>query len=500
MQFSGYMPYELEPTTDNPSPWYSWNTQPVYWQEGENGEPGYWKTASYAETNRIFGTVVDRVVNSQVADFGFALSQMGRIDGNNTFYPLIFVIKDYTPVSVQSPIVYEFPTVKHNNQPAYSKSVSDKSVVVSPYQKGSFKVSFKPKLTASSKGATTTYSMSLGSFLPGIPESGSFVFAGRKWRSPPVIHFRRQYMTYTESASYTPFDPDVFAAQFLSSLVVQSDTVTECVVNANGGTVDLATTLAELPESAKGILEGVSAIVKLYKDARKGEIRIRDNVKSVRARWDREISRLENLSNRDDAAVATAKKQQEKDINNLLHAIAQVWLTYRLNIYPMAKTVESTIDGLVLGYAASEFVRFREQSSFDAVTNYGDFTCVFRTFIKRSIYAGAGWQNFFSVNLARTAWELVPLSFVLDRYMAIGDWITANLSSPGSFTLSEGATYSWIVKDVVSQPEYTIEIDFMRREVFSPDSYCPLMFPPERTLNQKLDHLALAWKLLTKKA
>lgn len=496
MKFSGKMPRKRTTlTADHPSPWYSWNSRPIYWDE--NG--GVWRAASYADTNRIFGSVVDRFVNSQVADFGFALTNMGRINGHRTFYPLINSVLDYTPVSVQSPIEYDFPEVKSNNQPAYSKSVSNGSVIVSAFQKGRFKVSFKPTLTASSKGPTDTYYIGLGEFVPEIPVSGSFEFAGRKWQSQPVVVFTRQQLTYTESSSYTAFDADAFAAQFLDGLVIQQDTVTECVVNANGGTVDLATSLAELPQAAHGILQGVFAIVKLYKDAKQGDLRIRDNVKRVRAKWDREISRLENLSNRDDAAIATARRQQQKDINNLLHAIAQVWLTYRLNIYPMAKTIESTIDGLVLGYASSEFVRFREQSHFDVSTEFGGLTCVFRSFIKRSIISGAGWQNFFSVNLTRTAWELVPLSFVLDRYIAIGDWITANLSSPDSFTLSEGATNSWSVKDTLVHPNLTIEIDFMRREVFSPDNYCPLIFPAERTMNQKLDHLALAWKLLTKK-
>lgn len=497
MKFSGLTPYKRKPTTDHPSPWYSWNIAPVYWFEDESG--GRWRYASYADTNRIFGSVVDRVVNSQVSDYGYALSNMNKIDSYSTFYPIITSIDDYTPVTVQPPILYEFPTLKSNNQPAYSKSVSNKSVIVSPYQKGHFKVTFRPGHTVTWQGQTIDYAISLGKFVPGIPVSGSFEFGGRKWRSAPVIIFTRRDRRVTEVTKYTSFDPDTFAARFLEALTIQQDVVTECVVSANGGTVDLATSLAELPQAAHGILQGATAIVKLYKDARKGELRIRDSVKSVRAKWDREISRLENLSNRDDAAIATAKKQQQKDINNLLHAIASVWLTYRLNIYPMSKTIESTIDGLVLGYASSEFVRFREQTQFDVPTEFGGLTCTFRTFIKRSIIAGAGWQNFFSVNLARTAWELVPLSFVLDRYIAVGDWITANLSSPESFTLSEGATNSWIVKTALTHPDLTIEIDFMRREVYSPDDYCPLMFPPERSLNQKLDHLALAWKLLTKK-
>lgn len=497
MEFTGNLPYKRTPTTDHPSQWYSWNIAPVYWFEDESG--GRWRYASYADTNRIFGTVVDRVVNAQVSDYGHAFSHMGKIDGHSTFYPLINAITDYTPVQVQSPIRYDFPTVKSNNQPAYSKSVSNRSVVVSPYQKGHFKVTFQPGRAVTWRGRTTDYAISLGKFIPGIPMDGSFEFGGRKWRSAPVIIFTRREQSVTERTKYTDFDPDTFAAKFLEALTVQQDTVTECVVSANGGTVDLATSLAELPQSAYGILQGVTAIVKLYKDARKGELRIRDNVKRVRAKWDREISRLENLSRIDDAAIATAKLQQQKDINNLLHAIAQVWLTYRLNIYPNVKTIESTIDGLVLGYASSEFVRFREQAQFEVPTDFGGLTCTFRSFIKRSIISGAGWQNFFSVNLTRTAWELVPLSFVLDRYIAIGDWITANLSSPDSFTLSEGATNSWIVKDTLTHPDLTIEIDFMRREVFSPDNYCPLMYPAERTMNQKLDHLALAWKLLTKK-
>lgn len=494
MRFSGRMPSKRTPTANHPSPWYSWNSAPIFWEE----DAQRWKTASYADTNRIFGPAVNRIVHAQVTDFGYALANMGRIK-ESTFYPLIDRVLDYTPVSVQSPITYDFPDIRSNNQPAYSKSVSNRSVVVSAYQKGKFKVSFKPTLTASSKGQSQGSYRGLGEFIPGIPQSGTFMYGGRKWQSQPIIVFTRQQMIYTESPSYTAFDPDAFAAKFLASLTIQQDVVTECVVKANGGTVDLATSLAELPEAAHGILQGATAIVKLYKDAKKGDLRIRDNVKSVRARWDREISRLENLSNRDEAAIATAKKQQQKDINNLLHAIAQVWLTYRLNIYPMSKTIEGTIDGLVLGYASSEFVRFREQSQFNVVTEFGDLTCLFRTFIKRSIIAGAGWQNFFSVNLFRTAWELVPLSFVLDRYIAVGDWITANLSSPESFTLSEGATNSWIVKDTLVHPDLTIEIDFMRREVYSPDNYCPLMFPSERSMNQKLDHLALAWSLLTKK-
>lgn len=458
-------------------------------------DPTSGKRPSMDDQYSIFGPILDRKAANQGRDFRTALSYPKSLP--REFYPTII---SYTGEFIKVPArqVFNFPDIRTNNQPRYSEAKSTDDIVVSDYQKGSLIVNYKPRYVTRNTGWDRTIYQPLHKLL-GVPEPSSInpvKYRGRTWlRFPTVSSDRVQFSAHEEPCGNT-IDGEALMSEILGGLKTDPDVVTTAVAEINGGTVDLATSLAEMPLFAKSALNGSMTILKLFKDAKSRDLRLKDRVKKVKAKWDREISKIDA---KDRAGIQTARNQQIKDVNNILHEISSVWLNYRLNILPTALTIESSIDGLVFDRAAARFIRVRRSGDQAVGTSLGRFSALHRATIKRGLIPTAEWQGFFTVNLKRTAWELVPLSFVVDRYVNVGDWITANLSSPADYTSVEGATLSWMIKDAITTPCAVIDVNLYKRSVFSPDNYCQLTFPSSRSSDQSLDHLALAWSILTKK-
>lgn len=274
-----------------------------------------------------------------------------------------------------------------------------------------------------------------------------------------------------------------------------SPLITQVTAEANQGTLDALTAIAEMPETIREIMKLVSDCVRLYKDARKRELWLYNKVK-----------RIQGLSDSEMSAVNRAKA-----VKDTMDAIADVWLTFRYGIMPnvyliqdIAKTSQSV---------GTDFLRFRGQVQskvkFDPLINLPpDWSCNWhipvegRVCIKRSYsIGGAELKDLLGANLFVTAWELVPLSFVVDWFINIGDAIGALISPSPKW--DQGATFSWKISDKPlifthkpSGAQVVANINYYDRAVINPSDYCRLVMDIDLNWKRQLDAFALSWKLL----
>lgn len=254
-------------------------------------------------------------------------------------------------------------------------------------------------------------------------------------------------------------------------------TVQTALASANEGQYAILATLAEIPEGWLQALSGIKSCLKMYKEAREKDVRLTNR-----------LSRLRKIQN------PTLAVRQE--IKNILDASADVWLTYRLAIAPTVGAISDWLE-LDTNPDLPLFLRYREtlvghfDVGYDSVHNVN---CVQRAFIKRkynSFVASLGWGSLSAV------WELVPMSFVIDRFIKIGDFITAHTSP--NLSVAQGATYSWKVSGgtniTICNRSVDISVSGYTRRLINPSHYCGISFPNERSPSQNADHMALAWKL-----
>lgn len=336
---------------------------------------------------------------------------------------------------------------------------------------------------------------------------GLWEFEEPHWARNGGVDFRGQFTTRyvlrTDDVGVNPYDvgwtDDVFNDIF--SLIPDSPNESEygeimsTTADANRGTLDLATAMAEMPQTLRSILEGCKTVLRLYRDARNKEIRLRNLVKGPK-----------NSS-------ATAHKQWKKDYHDMLDAVASVWLNYRYNIQP---TVLTIVDALKIHEDLQRrFVRWRGNVSsavpLDDLWLPEGWSCeselsyLFRVFIKRSI--GGGDQiklgDILQTNAFVTAWELIPLSFVVDWVLNVGNAISV-FTTP-SFQYEEGATVSWRVDtDLVflhkeSGASVHAKVKCYNRRVITPSDYCRVLILPDISPVRQLDAAALSWKMFIQK-
>lgn len=397
---------------------------------------------------------------------------------------------------------HDFKEIKSNNSGAWKESQKPGSIVivVSPFQRGFYTVS--QGMGSSDRRTTpeTLYGNTLGGL---VGSSGSYVsYKGHVIRNSQLFVANSRWVT--AKMDTTPADRGFrfdllhdFMERLPDKLPTHADVITECLADANTGMVDLLTSAAEMPQLIASLFQGCKTILRLFKDAKKRELRLYDKVAKLRAQQ----AKLAGID-KPTRDHLNQIRQVEKTIKDLLDAVTDVWLTYRLNIYPTAKTIEDTIKASDM--LESKFIRFRELKVVDLdppkIPGWevsGKLQYEFRCFIKRGAQRADMFDVLFSSNPWLTAWELVPLSFVVDRYMSIGN-LLASLA-PRNPKVSDGTTISWKVSGAFSyvHPDsgatVTVKPSLYKRNVINPNSFVCLTFPEERSFHQQLDHLALSW-------
>lgn len=219
--------------------------------------------------------------------------------------------------------------------------------------------------------------------------------------------------------------------------------------------------------------------------------------------------------------------------------LAGSWLEWRFGIRPIIQTIESLIELANKQINAWSGKMLRKQGKLKSsgvklafgVQTPAYITCrahaelAYRLKYVAKLYftedLPTDWQHQAGIALDQmpsVAWELVPVSFIIDRYIRIGDWIEAiNFYADRKRTVKgmvisrkltiEGKGYLDSVKlanavsmSVITPPDMIIQVQELDRRVVSTPSVS--IFPPwspvSKSLQQALDEISLLWQRMPK--
>lgn len=256
----------------------------------------------------------------------------------------------------------------------------------------------------------------------------------------------------------------------LDSIPPDEGLVTQVVSEANSATWDIATEIAEMPETIGYILNGIKQGILLL----------------LRAKRD-------------------IKQQLSK---GFVTDVASIWMQYRYALMPIVYGVNDALD--VLGMDAVKFQSFRGRMDtplFDTseVGGYavkGMPTFNNRVFLKYKYDVDSSIHQGLQINFATTAWELLPLSFVFDWFFQVGDYLTAAFQ-PGVVT-DYGCQQSVrckgsLILEGYSSETFKIDIDYYRCRNIDPNAFIGINSDVFISFKRAMDALALSWLLFGKK-
>lgn len=257
--------------------------------------------------------------------------------------------------------------------------------------------------------------------------------------------------------------------------------ITSALAEANQGTYDLLTELAELPETIRWMYD---LLGQAYN--------------ATTAAVDKEIKYKQMFKRKAMTAV------------QLTDALASVWMQYRYAISPIVYSLQDIEKTLGQYNRVFKTTRGFDREDGDFESMMANFTWrgmnamsyvgnhKHRMFLKRNydpVTLLDGFLKNISLNPITTTWELVPLSFVADWFVNIGD-VLAAYTGP-SLHIGEGCTYS-IQRDLRfklgnSRPVYDVEIKSYARTIIDPSSLAGFTLEFDLPWKRQLDALALTW-------
>lgn len=362
-------------------------------------------------------------------------------------------------------------------------------IVVAPYESRSIQVTSKPGwLSAQNVG----FGPGFGWFSNpdvGLPNKVGSCYP-LNW-NPGKNHVMRYYLNFTiMNGIYDNLSlgSDLVLSDLLPKEEINKSIVTSALAEANSGTYDLLTEVAELPETLKYLIGILRDFASALKAVRKREVEVKKLFRN--------------------------KKQTERTAYELADALASVWLQFRYAISPLAYSFNDVITTLEEYKRVFAKYRQREEDYAEPVEisgldilSHDDFVTSHKVFIKRSFSPEDivdALLSLLKVNPLATAYELIPLSFVVDWFLNIGDYITA---MTGTIKYSqEAATYSWktegnvtygksnlILPDGYQPPSVNLSYRTYKRIVIDPKAHTGLSYDPFINWKRQLDALALLW-------
>lgn len=343
-----------------------------------------------------------------------------------------------------------------------------------------------------------------------------------------AVRFQFQYFEQedTGTALDAGFSVDPII-EYLNGIEIDDmeTSITKVYADANKSTVDILTAALEAPETVKSIYNGLRLIVKMGKDASKRRFSLLNKAKRVKADYERKVFRLEFASRneylkarneRSRRIIANKLKRDKKQLKSdmertskqFIDEAASVWLNFRYNIGPTAFLIEDLTNALF----EKDKVFFRERAL--VISELKAPICVVapprplmvekrvchkRRVLSKSVPLG----QHLSASIFTTAWELIPLSFVIDWVINIGDFIASAAPASLSKDWHEGTTLSLKLDDTITYrlpngSSATIHFKGYKRQIINASDYCRLTFAPNIDLVRQIDALSLSWKLFIK--
>lgn len=239
--------------------------------------------------------------------------------------------------------------------------------------------------------------------------------------------------------------------------------ITSGLAERNAAYWDIATEIGELPETIKAIYSGLKAILTKYLEARR--------------------------------KVATLRKNSISS-GSLVGDVASVWMNFRYGIGPIAYSIEDMLSYL---YKQGVFntTRSGENRIFEVPLGDGSsFEVTTRDRFWSKVRVDPNHAlNGLQTNLFKTAWELVPLSFVIDWVLNIGD-LLSTLSGPNG-EIEGVTTYSRKCSVFFELPfgggRLPTQMELYSRSIINPSAHVGVVINPTMTYKRWLDAAALSW-------
>lgn len=235
---------------------------------------------------------------------------------------------------------------------------------------------------------------------------------------------------------------------------------TSLMGDANRATVDILTAMGETPQTVDSLKTLFVGILNGYQAAKNKELRLINRTKKVRYESELLLRRIDFKFKRDfyeakskrrqkmlrrkfEADVKRVKNDLVKTLEELASAIAQVWMTYRYaimtNVYLIRDVAEAleSFERRYVTFRDGSLVAYEVDNSIlpDGWKAEGELHVYLRGFLRRKferVSKLALMLKELSANLATTAWELVPKSYVVDWFTNIGDYIAAMFGEPAN--------------------------------------------------------------------
>lgn len=321
------------------------------------------------------------------------------------------------------------PSKVKGDYAAFDKAKKNGGIVMRPhsrrhYHLGELSLSYNYNLTYTSNGKSKTE-----------------VWQNSGRSSPSKLNWGREALAQAEAIA-------------LSRIERKETLITLATAKANQRDADILTMLGELPETIgmfndliKGLRRPLRTLVALSKAKR-------------RWKWDFDYLAYQKL-NRKGELVTKYRKQRFKryfyDGKWLAggELTSKAWLTYRYGIMPLIYSAQDIIKALEKHEKLFETEKERNVVDIEETIDLARLNEPFaveipvvvavtgkvtqRVVIKRRYNVEQLYQKRFGFNPLLTAWELVPLSFVIDWFVQVGDAIQA--IQPTCYE-AEGATYS----------------------------------------------------------
>ena len=384
-----------------------------------------------------------------------------------------------------TPAVVRFKSPPVNNQPFWVNRGHTHAILLSNFSAYTAKVTpiVKPVLSLSQVKQSTGrgwYTMDMSGKRVSSPaalgdEPGFDIF----------INYRLQYVS-----SHTAPGGGSVSQEFVSELVkavnplcggFDTGIITSTLAEANQGTYDLLTELAEIPETLRWMYGLLDQARSATSSAVAKEI---------------EYKRL--------------FKKKLMTAVQLADALASVWMQYRYAISPIVYSLQDIEKTLGQYHRVFKTSRGVEREDIDFDSSVHDFSWrgfsidsyvgahKHRVFLKRNydpVTLLDGFLKNITLNPFTTGLELVPMSFVVEWFVNIGD-VLAAYTGP-TLHIGEGCTYS-IKRDLKfklkqSDPLYDVEITSYARRIIDPSSLAGFHFEFDLTWKRQLDALALSW-------
>lgn len=408
--------------------------------------------------------------------------------------------------------------VPHPNYNFFRRQ-AEGEIVVSPFSRGAIRVVSEPATFEKPGNWAESATFVMEAFLPGLPgfRGTRFYITDRLFLLSSSHRFSTGQYRLQERGYLPPLHVE---AKEVYDMMIKShiDTglVARTLADINKGTMDILTALAETPLLIQSILDGMKLLASMLKAAKRREIDLSAAHERVRLgnkrAFDKAVDRLNDRKSKRKPGQKVLSgpsyarlRQREVDRFNRANkralieftdAVASVWLNFRYNISPTVYMINDLED--TLAFKRTYLTRRNGyQKDYPLIlagsTHY--YNCNHRIFIKRKIQS-TGSLNSVSANFAVTAWELVPLSFVIDWFVNIGDIISA-FSVASSFS-EQGATWaerSIIDSDITNSDGQRVSISgyVYNRIVIDPIQLTCLDFKWDMNASRYADSLALSW-------